>query len=358
MLSPRETKFFLYQYDPLDRLIANIEKNNVRQFFYCKSKLATEIQGTVHYSIIQHGAQLLAQQIRAQDDAPDTALLATDQQHSVLLALGAVHQRQPINYSPYGHHSMGNGLLSLLCFSGQRPDPVTKHYLLGNGYRAYNTVLMRFNSPDSLSPCGKGGINPYAYCLGDPINRLDPSGRVSKIAGAWLERARVRIQKRNAAKSNSLSTNVYNVAENRPHPKTLKDMAYNKVNTLLWSIPGKEIQKLPSNDIQRSGLRVWEKEIGSDNMNFHRRYADIDTIDYDLVSAGIKGDLNGVTPRMAHQYSQKIASGEIPFERRDWFFETKINMSVRQQEEIYRQAGLALPDFLRSGMDVAGLGKK
>ena len=36
---------------------------------------------------------------------------------------------------------------------------------------------MRFNSPDTLSPFGKGGINAYAYCAGDPVNRSDPSGR-------------------------------------------------------------------------------------------------------------------------------------------------------------------------------------
>lgn len=63
-------------------------------------------------------------------------------------------------------------------FNGELLDDITGHYLLGNGYRAYNPVLMRFNSPDSLSPFGEGGLHAYAYCAGDPVNRFDPSGMV------------------------------------------------------------------------------------------------------------------------------------------------------------------------------------
>ncbi|WP_338010010.1 RHS repeat-associated core domain-containing protein, partial [Pseudomonas sp. GM60] len=37
-------------------------------------------------------------------------------------------------------------------------------------------VLMRFNGPDWFSPFGRGGLNSYAYCLGDPINLSDPNG--------------------------------------------------------------------------------------------------------------------------------------------------------------------------------------
>lgn len=35
---------------------------------------------------------------------------------------------------------------------------------------------MRFHSPDILSPFGAGGIHAYAYCAGDPINHVDPTG--------------------------------------------------------------------------------------------------------------------------------------------------------------------------------------
>jgi len=178
MASPPTTLLCQYRYDPLDRLIHQTQPDTpVHERFYCKSRLATEIQGATKYSIVQHDDLLLAQQQR-DGDALDTALLSTDLQRSVLHTLKKDHPRHPIAYSPYGHRPALSGLLSLLGFNGQQPDPVTGHYLLGNGYRAFNPVLMRFNSPDSWSPFGKGGLNAYAYCMGDPINFHDPSGHM------------------------------------------------------------------------------------------------------------------------------------------------------------------------------------
>jgi RHS repeat-associated protein len=75
---------------------------------------------------------------------------------------------------------------SLAGFNGQRPDPVSGHSHPGNGYRAYNPVLGRFTGPDSWSPFGAGGINPYAYCIGDPVNRADPSGHISGMGIAGM----------------------------------------------------------------------------------------------------------------------------------------------------------------------------
>lgn len=187
MTSLRETVLCRYHYDPLDRLISHVlAETPGRQRFYCRSRLATEIQGAMRYSIVQQGDQLLAQQ-RSEGDEHETTLLATDQQRSVLHTLKANHPPQPIAYSPYGHRSVGSGLLSLLGFNGERPDPVTGLYLLGNGYRAFNPVLIRFNSPDSWSPFGKGGINPYTYCLGDPTNRSDPNGHVAPFINKKLK---------------------------------------------------------------------------------------------------------------------------------------------------------------------------
>ena len=164
-----------YRYDPLDRLIetAGIQR------FYNTTRMATEIQGTVQHSVFQSGGVLLAQ-TRREGTKADCTLLATDFQRSVLHGVSP-DKVEPIAYNVYGHRPAHSGLLSVLGFNGERPDPVTGHYLLGNGYRAFNPVLMRFNSPDSLSPFGEGGINCYGYCGGEPINRVDPSGHVFGI---------------------------------------------------------------------------------------------------------------------------------------------------------------------------------
>jgi len=98
-------------------------------------------------------------------------LLASDQQRSVLNVLDAA-RLHPLAYSPYAHRAAQSGLLSLLGFNGERPDPVTGHYHLGNGYRQFNPVLMRFNSPDDRSPFGEGGLNAYGYCSGNPVNQI------------------------------------------------------------------------------------------------------------------------------------------------------------------------------------------
>ena len=80
------------------------------------------------------------------------------------------------NYSAYGYKPKLPSEQTLLGFNGEYLEPVTASYHLGRGYRAYSPVLMRFCSSDSWSPFGKGGLNPYCYCEGDPVNNTDPSG--------------------------------------------------------------------------------------------------------------------------------------------------------------------------------------
>jgi RHS repeat-associated protein len=101
-------------------------------------------------------------------------LLATDRLLSPLMALGA-SGRSRAAYTPYGYRPAQDTAPSL-GFTGQLPERALGWYLLGNGHRAYNPVLMRFHSADRLSPFGAGGFNAYAYCHGDPINFHDRSG--------------------------------------------------------------------------------------------------------------------------------------------------------------------------------------
>lgn len=173
----REPSHCRYAYDALDRLVKTAPSESASvQRFYQLDRLTTEIQGTVRTTVFQHGDQLLAQQTNEGQNS-STAILATDQQRSVLHELDGTPPRSH-SYSVYGHSPAGEGNARLLGYAGEHADPLTGHYLLGNGYRAFNPLTMRFNSPDSLSPFGTGGLNAYAYCEGDPVNYSDPNGHL------------------------------------------------------------------------------------------------------------------------------------------------------------------------------------
>ena len=128
---------------------------------------------------------------RIEKNEPKTILLATHQNQSVVaqVSQGEVN---PLAYTAYGYRS-GDHRCTRLGFNGEFKEARTHWYLLGNGHRAYNPVLMRFHSPDKLSPFAAGGLNAYTYCVADPVNHRDPTGRfaipavvniLSGVAGA------------------------------------------------------------------------------------------------------------------------------------------------------------------------------
>nr|WP_180203743.1 RHS repeat-associated core domain-containing protein [Pseudomonas sp. SbOxS1]NYU03478.1 RHS repeat-associated core domain-containing protein [Pseudomonas sp. SbOxS1] len=110
-----------------------------------------------------------------------TTLLATDNSQSIIGEI-VDGEHTPIAYTAYGEQSAPQEDKARLGFNGQLREGKIGWYLLGNGYRAYNPRLMRFHSPDSWSPFGGGGLNAYMYCVGDPVNRSDPTGHVP-----WIE---------------------------------------------------------------------------------------------------------------------------------------------------------------------------
>ncbi|WP_317846743.1 RHS repeat-associated core domain-containing protein [Pseudomonas sp. GL-RE-29] len=115
---------------------------------------------------------------RNNDISRHTILLASSKSQSILAEVSR-GEASAVSYSAYGHLLSDHLLSTRLGFNGELREPHTGWYMLGNGYRAYNPLLMRFHSPDKLSPFGAGGLNAYMYCVGDPINYRDPTGRIA-----------------------------------------------------------------------------------------------------------------------------------------------------------------------------------
>lgn len=206
----------MYRYDPLDRLMSCLSDTQASgQRFYCANKLVTDIQGPASYSLFQYDKNSLAQ-FRQQGPQRENILLANDPQGSVTQAI-TERQFNTLTYTLYGYQSDHSGFVSLLGFNGERCESLTGHYLLGNGTRAFNPVLMRFNSPDPMSPFEGGGINAYAYCRNDPINWNDPSGNIpiKKIASLVTKIPRVKPAKTAVERAKQAFSNTQSALKKR-----------------------------------------------------------------------------------------------------------------------------------------------
>ncbi|MDF3929714.1 hypothetical protein D3C76_710460 [compost metagenome] len=140
--------------------------------FYQNGHLASEISAQGHRQI------LWAQEIPAAQlaQSKQVNLLSIDRANSVL---GILHEA--VSLSPYGYLPP-QAIKTLILFNGQWRDPFSQMDILGNGHRPFNTTLRRFCAPDLLqSPFGDGGVNSYAYCENDPINKIDSSGQASTL---------------------------------------------------------------------------------------------------------------------------------------------------------------------------------
>ncbi|MGR4974146.1 RHS repeat-associated core domain-containing protein [Pseudomonas sp. LARHCG127] len=167
-----------YRYDAHDQLVGvrhDGEPETLR--FYEGFQLSYTLQNDVLTQFLYEGDRPLAQQTAHSTD--QTLLLLTDTAHNVL-GENRVDGLHETAYSAYGERREDNGLKGLLAFAGEVREALIGWYLLGRGYRAYDPGLMRFHSPDSFSPFGAGGLNPYGYCLGNPIAWRDPSGHRSQ----------------------------------------------------------------------------------------------------------------------------------------------------------------------------------
>ncbi|MDO7899594.1 RHS repeat-associated core domain-containing protein [Pseudomonas citrulli] len=177
MSSKKESFQVFYSYDPIDRHtgVRHSDGTSVR-IFHRGDRIATEVADDAVHSVFEAQGAVLGQQT-ANGGGQETTLIAHDDKRSTLLSLRASQTvPQATAYSVSGYSPIDEASHRVLGFNGERHDKSSGFYLLGNGYRAFNTVLMRFNSPDNQSPFGEGGMNAYAYCAGDPVNRTDPTG--------------------------------------------------------------------------------------------------------------------------------------------------------------------------------------
>ncbi|CZT29645.1 sugar-binding protein [Pseudomonas cerasi] len=159
-----------YKYDPQDQLTGETRGADRDLRFYRDGELANQLGSHAQSTFMRGDDYLLAEQ-----QIDRTVLLATNDSDSVLGEVDAngINRRW---YTAYGHASGEDPPHGRLGFNGELSEADTGWQMLGNGYRAYSPVLMRFNSPDSWSPFGEGGMNGYAYVEGDPVNMRDPTG--------------------------------------------------------------------------------------------------------------------------------------------------------------------------------------
>ncbi|TGO18043.1 hypothetical protein BPAE_0398g00060 [Botrytis paeoniae] len=177
-----------YLYDATGKLVCQQVPGQSDTNLFYRDSLVAVTKGDQKISYLSHESTYWAETIssasdRADAEAERTNLWASDGQKSILTALNTQQSDQIINqqYTPYcfSNFDATSPSSSSIGFNGQWRDPVTGWYHLGNGYRVYNPVLMRFHTPDPGSPFTSGEVNPYVYCLGDPINRIDPTGHFS-----------------------------------------------------------------------------------------------------------------------------------------------------------------------------------
>lgn len=145
---------------------------------------------------------------------------------------GVVNQ---VAHTAYGHASAQQPISTQLHYNGQFSEPQTGWQLLGNGYRAYNPRLMKFLSPDSLSPFGEGGVNRYAYCEGEPVLSADPDGH--SVFGNILRMFRpTTIQAANAKVPNAFLQKP----ESKTGPASVRPIQHKDVGRLKTVVRGRE----------------------------------------------------------------------------------------------------------------------
>lgn len=171
----------------------------------------------------------------------------------------------PINYDVHGYSTI---LIQIPCssgFNGECFDVHTHCYHLGQGHRVYSPALKRFTRPDFLSPFGRGGVNSYAYCNGDPINFIDPHGtngvfqRSLKWIGTRKFRKHSRVDMSHARSNAKLAGEMYE-KEILSYEQKRKENVIGKLKYVSTREPDlfdNVVQYLPPGALHKATRHLW-----------------------------------------------------------------------------------------------------
>ncbi|MBK5011914.1 RHS repeat-associated core domain-containing protein [Pseudomonas sp. S60] len=162
-------------------------------------------------------------------------------------------------YTVYGYQGQTSGR-TWLGYTGQYLDRRLQGYPLGAGHRYYSPALMRFVSSDVHSPFGKGGLNAYVYCVGNPVVLSDPTGQApvrSKYEGLWTRTP----QQKPAPSAVPLSKGSVSLVNGRPQVNIAPGDVVNMLKNGRWvESEGKTSLELPLGSLvqgsENSTLRI------------------------------------------------------------------------------------------------------
>ncbi|MDY7533849.1 RHS repeat-associated core domain-containing protein [Pseudomonas sp. Bout1] len=160
-----------YRYDPMGRVGEEQTAAGITLRFYNGDQVINERSADGSLLTLVRSASAVFAESRLSQSIRSVRLTGSDGQGSVRVE--SDHETRLVSYTAHG--SDDGVAQSRMGYAGQLRELESDLYMPGS-YRPYDPVLMLFLAPDSESPLGAGGLNRYAYCGGDPVNRVDPDG--------------------------------------------------------------------------------------------------------------------------------------------------------------------------------------
>ena len=185
-----------YTYGPDGFLASRRSGASVRGYAFSEDgRLLSDLGGPLefHYVYFPSGAPGLAVTIDG-NGVPEAHLVVQDALGRIAGLASSSGGEASYAYDLWGIPSLvsdttqrGVGSANKLLFVGYLYDDLLGTYALG--VRHYDPVVCRFVEPDGFSyldPSSVDGLNPFAYCAGDPLTYVDPTGTVPIVVAMLL----------------------------------------------------------------------------------------------------------------------------------------------------------------------------